>query len=152
MHLGFMSSSLPDRVRAGEVPRSWLRGRRRRRSWLSAGRLWILITWMRKSWSMPQLSGLCEHDLKDQALRMTSPSVPCSGRRPTSCGNGWWSWRPTSLTSVRNLNDRNMTWVIHTHTLQYMTNSPNYLSNNSSIVFVLLTKWLRLVFFFFLTD
>lgn len=34
--------------------------------------------------------------------------VRCLGRRPASCGNGWWGWRLRSLISVRNSKDRSM--------------------------------------------
>lgn len=34
--------------------------------------------------------------------------VRCLGRRPVSCGSGWWGWRLRSLISVRSSKDRSM--------------------------------------------
>lgn len=99
------------RVRTEEEPRNKLRGRRRRRSWPTAGSLSMLITWMRTSWSMTSLwrvSRLVQRPLAGShwKLMFLPLLVMRSGRRPTSCGSGWWGWRLRSSILARNSKDR----------------------------------------------
>lgn len=93
-------------MRVGEEARRWPRGRRRRRSWPSAGRLWTLITWTRTSWSTSQLSRLWEDSPKDQALNTTSsPPVQGEGQRAVAAahwagGRQVWLQREAQTTEV----------------------------------------------------
>lgn len=57
------------RVRAEEAPRNKPRGRRKRRSWLSAGSLSTSITWMRINWSMTSVCRV-SHPREHVALNM----------------------------------------------------------------------------------
>lgn len=107
-----------NRMKTGKEPKNRPRGRRRRRPWLNAGSLSTLTISMRINSSMTQmLLGQKKKKKKranhwDALSSIYSPlSCVCSGRRLVSFGSGWWVWRPRSLISVRNLKDKNMTWV-----------------------------------------
>lgn len=80
------------RVRTEEEPRNKLRGRRRRRSWLTAGSLSILITWMRTSWSMTSLCRVHVHsdDLSQVTLKAAISASACDVFREKA--GELWQW------------------------------------------------------------